>query len=126
MTAQAVPAKSGLSITSGFQQTFTVSAEAELSFGPPRQSPIGPDITRTGEITISLAPAGGAAGVAKLHVFERSAVPIGFTATAWQGEKVIAVAKLCGHRELDSWVALPAGTTRVDVSDFVTVEDGCT
>jgi len=126
MTAQAVPAKSGLSITSGFQQTLAVSAETELRFGPPRQSQIGPDITGAGEITISLAPAGGAAGVAKLHVFERSAVPIGFTATAWQGQKVIAVAKLCGHLELDSWIALPAETTRVDVTDFVTVKDGCT
>ncbi|WP_375776640.1 hypothetical protein ACE103_34400 [Bradyrhizobium sp. ma5] len=58
-------------------------------------------------------------------VFERSAVPIGFTVTAWRDRKSIAVVKLCGHLEMDSWVVLPIETTRVDVSDFFPVKDGC-
>ena len=122
IATEAAGAKPVLSIENGFQQTVAVSAGSELSFGPPRQSPIRPGGTGAGEITISLA-AGAAAGIAKLHVFERSAV--GFMVTAWQGRKSIAVVKLCGHLEMDSWVVLPIETTHVDVSDFFPVKDGC-
>ncbi|MGY3696153.1 hypothetical protein ACVIGA_006233 [Bradyrhizobium sp. USDA 3240] len=124
IATEAASAKPVLSIENGFQQTVAVTAGSELSFGSPRQSPIRPGGTGAGEITISLA-AGAAAGIAKLHVFERSAVPIGFTVTAWQDRKSIAVVKLCGHLEMDSWVVLPIETTHVDVSDFFTVKDGC-
>ncbi|MBR1202870.1 MULTISPECIES: hypothetical protein [unclassified Bradyrhizobium] len=96
IATEAAGAKPVLSIENGFQQTVAVSAGSELSFGSPRQSPIRPGGTAAGEITISLA-AGAAAGIAKLHVFERCTVPIGFTVTAWQGRKPIAVVKLCGH-----------------------------
>lgn len=44
---------------------------------------------------------------------------------AWQGRKSIAVVKLCGHLEMDSWVVLPIETTHVDVSDFFPAKDGC-
>ena len=124
IATEAAGTKPVLSIENGFQQTVAVSAGSELSFGPPRQSPIRPGGTGAGEITISLA-AGAAAGIAKLHVFERSAVPIGFTVTAWQDRKSLGVVKLCGHLEMDSWVVLPIETTHVDVSDFFTVKDGC-
>ena len=124
IATEAAGAKPVLRIENGFHQTVAVSAGSELSLGPPRQSPIRPGGTSAGEITISLA-AGAAAGIAKLHVFERSAVPIGFMVTAWQGWKSIAVVKLCGHLEMDSWVVLPIETTHVDVSDFFPVKDGC-
>ena len=125
LSARAMSAEPGIEVLSGFQQTFAVSGEAVLVPGPLRRSRMGSDPTVAGEITIGLAPAGGAVGVAKLHVYERRAVAVGFTATVLNGSHAIATTKVSGCLDMDAWVGLPAETTSVRVSDLVPVKDGC-
>ena len=123
--ARAAQAEPTIEIQAMFQKTFAVSGETTLTLGPPRQSPLGSDPTGAGEITIGLAPPGGAVGVAKLHVFERTAVAVGFTATAFQGADAIATAQVSGCLDMDAWVTLPAETTSIRVFAFVPVKDHC-
>lgn len=123
--ARAAQVESDIEVSAMFQKTFAVSGKTTLTPGPPRQSPIGSDPTGAGEITIGLAPPGGAVGVAKLHVFERTAVAVGFTATAFQGPDAIATAKVCGRLDMDAWVGLPAETTSIRVFAFVPVKGAC-
>ncbi|QND53115.1 hypothetical protein HB779_15300 [Phyllobacterium sp. 628] len=122
---QAAPVETHVEISTGFQKTFAVSGKTSLTLGPARRSRIGPDATGPGEITVSLAPPGGAVGIAKLHVFERTAVPVGFTATAFRGKESIATVKVNGCLNLDAWVTLPVETTRVRLSDFKPIENVC-
>jgi hypothetical protein len=125
VSAQVAPVESRVEISAGFQQTFTVSGKRNLTLGKPRRSRIGPDNTGPGQITIGLAPAGGAVGVAKLHVFERTTVPVGFTATAFKGPDAIATVEVRGCLDMDSWVGLSAETTSVRLFAFVPIKDSC-
>lgn len=125
VSTRAAPVEPHVEVSSGFQKTFTVSGNAILSLGAQRRSRIGPDTTGAGEITIGLAPAGGAVGVAKLHVFERTAVAVGFTATAFKGAEVINTVQVCGRLDMDAWVGLSAETTSVRVFAFAPVKGDC-
>ena len=113
-----------LAVASGTALTFTLTG-APPKPGLVRRRPIGASEPADGEITISLAPAGNAVRVAKLHVYERSHATIAFEATAMRGTKVLATQIVCGHLETDSWVTFPATTEAVALSGFAMTEKSC-
>ncbi len=86
---------------------------------------LGPSLPLKGQVEISLAPAGHAVQMAKVHVFVRSTTALGFHITAFDGTKLIASADLCGGLEIDSWTSVPAQTSRVVISDVAEVRNGC-
>ena len=123
--ARAAQAEPGIEVPVKSRWTFAVSGQTSFTLGPARESPLASDPTGDGEITISLVPPGGAVGVVKLHVFERTAVAIGFTATAFKGSDAIATEQVSGCVGIDSWVTFPAETTSIRAFAFVPVEDHC-
>ena len=113
-----------LSVATGTALAFTLTGTPPKP-GPVQRRPIGTSKPADGKITIGLAPAGNAVGVAKLHVYERSHATIDFEATAMRGTKVLGTQIVCGHLETDSWVTFPATTQAVALSDFAVAEKGC-
>ena len=108
----------------GFAKTFVLSgAPSKLQPVRVRGSRIEPADAKPGEITVGLAPAGGAVGVTKLHVFERTKRSMSFSVVAMRGAKRLATEKVCGHLDLDTWISLPAETTTAVIGGFV--EDDC-
>ena len=109
-----------LSVRRGFANTFMLTGSlSKLRPVRVRSSRIGPADAKPGEITVGLAPAGGAVGVAKLHVFEKTTRSVSFSVVAMRGGKRLASEKVCGYQDLDTWISLPAKSTTAVISHFV-------
>jgi len=115
-----------IEIASGQQKTFGLTFSGEtLRPVHIRSSPIGHGNAREGKMTIGLAPAGHAVQMAKLHTFEQLKTAVNFQVVAFHGSTAVATEEFCGRLDMDAWAALPAATSRVEISRFVEAKAEC-